>query len=80
MRNVRRQLGIQNWDLDVPMVVENRSLLQFLHALKCESLKCESLKCESIKLEFRYQDKRKPSTSMLPHVPLEREQVKTISK
>lgn len=27
MRNVRRQLGIQNWDLDVPMVVENRSIL-----------------------------------------------------
>ena len=29
MRNVRRQLGIQNWDLDVPMVVENRSILFF---------------------------------------------------
>ena len=27
MRNVRKQLGIQNWDLDVPMVVENRSIL-----------------------------------------------------
>ena len=30
MRNVRKQLGIQNWDLDVPMVVENRSLLKIL--------------------------------------------------
>ena len=30
MRNVRKQLGIQNWELDVPMVVENRSLLKIL--------------------------------------------------
>ena len=29
MRNVRKQLGIQNWDLDVPMVVENRSFKEY---------------------------------------------------
>ena len=33
MRNVRKQLGIQNWDLDVPMVVENRT--KESHPLQC---------------------------------------------
>ena len=38
MRNVRRQLGIQNWDLDVPMVVENRFTMPFNPICPCINL------------------------------------------